>query len=144
MPRTESAPLYLTFFCSNYSISFKKIKSWFKKKTSAPAPIPHHSINIEEFVKIVNSYYKKTDHVLSKVDEIDTWLLKFDQFLKPYETITLSLKKTFANLTSEIYRRKDEYTAYLNSIKDEGLRVDIRTYVDGKITKRKKKKFLLC
>jgi hypothetical protein len=30
---------------------FKKIKSWFKKKSSAHTPIPHHSINIEEFVK---------------------------------------------------------------------------------------------
>lgn len=30
---------------------FKKIKAWFKKKNSAPIPILHHSINIEEFVK---------------------------------------------------------------------------------------------
>ena len=89
--------------------------------------------NIDEFVKIVNSYYEKIDNLSSKIDEIDTWILKFDQFLKPYESITNSLKKTLANLISEIYRRKDEYTIYLNSIKDEGLRVDIRAYIDGKI-----------
>jgi len=29
----------------------KKIKSWFKKKTSTPIITPQHSINIEEFVK---------------------------------------------------------------------------------------------
>ncbi len=89
--------------------------------------------NIDEFVKIVNSYYEKIDNLSSKIDEIDTWLLNFDQFLKPYESITNSLKKTLANLISEIYRRKEEYKIYLNSIKDEGLRVDIRAYVDGKI-----------
>lgn len=89
--------------------------------------------NIDEFVKIVNSYYEKIDNLLFKIDEIDTWLLKFDQFLKPYESITNSLKKTLSNLISEIYRRKEEYMIYLNSIKDEGLRVDIRAYVDGKI-----------
>jgi len=89
--------------------------------------------NIDEFVKIVNSYYEKIDNFLFKIDEIDTWLLKFDQFLKPYDNITNSLKKTLSNLISEIYRRKDEYMIYLNSIKDEGLRVDIRAYVDGKI-----------
>ena len=89
--------------------------------------------NIDEFVKIVNSYYEKIDNLSSKIDEIDTWLLNFDQFLKPYENVTKSLKKTLANLISEIYRRKDEYKIYLNSIKDEGLRVDIRAYVDRKI-----------
>ncbi|MFX0179312.1 MAG: RING finger domain-containing protein [Candidatus Hodarchaeota archaeon] len=89
--------------------------------------------NIDEFVTIVNSYYEKIDNLLFKIDEIDTWLLKFDQFLKPYENITNSLKRTLSSLISEIYRRKEEYMNYLNSIKDEGLRVDIRAYVDGKI-----------
>ncbi|MFX1267238.1 MAG: RING finger domain-containing protein [Promethearchaeota archaeon] len=89
--------------------------------------------NIDRFVKIVNAYYEKIDNLSSKIDEIDTWLLEFDKILKPYESITNSLKRTISHLISEIYRRKEEYTIYLNSIKDEGLRVDIRAYVDGKI-----------
>ncbi len=89
--------------------------------------------NIDEFVKIVNSYYEKIDNLSSKIDEIDTWLLKIDPFLKPYESITKSIKRTLSSLISEIYRRKEEYTIYLNSVKDEGLRVDIRAFVDGKI-----------
>jgi len=90
--------------------------------------------NLNDFIKIVNAYYEKTDNLLSKVDEIDTWLLKYDQFLDPYTNITGSLKKTLANLASEIYRRKEEYMVYLNSVKDEGLRVDIRAFVDEKVS----------
>ncbi|MFX1493080.1 MAG: RING finger domain-containing protein [Promethearchaeota archaeon] len=89
--------------------------------------------NIDEFVNIVNSYYEKIDNLSSKIDKIDTWLLKFDPFLKPYESITISLRRTLSRLISEIYRRKEEYMIYLNSVKDEGLRVDIRAYVDKKI-----------
>ncbi|MFW9947626.1 MAG: RING finger domain-containing protein [Candidatus Odinarchaeota archaeon] len=89
--------------------------------------------NIDEFVNIVNSYYEKIDNLSSKIDKIDTWLLKFDPFLKPYESITISLRRTLSHLISEIYRRKEEYMIYLNSVKDEGLRVDIRAYIDKKI-----------
>lgn len=88
--------------------------------------------NIDDFVKIVNAYYEKTDNLLSIIDEIDTWLLKYEQSLSPYSNLTSSLKKTLANLTSDIYRRKEEYMVYLNSVKDEGLRVDIRAYVNEK------------
>ncbi|MFX1497520.1 MAG: RING finger domain-containing protein [Promethearchaeota archaeon] len=88
--------------------------------------------NVDEFVKIVNAYYEKADNLLSIIDEIDSWLLKYEQFLSPYANLANSLKKTLANLTSDIYRRKDEYMVYLNSVKDEGLRVDIRAYVSEK------------
>ena len=87
----------------------------------------------EEFVKIVNSNYDKVDDFALKIDEIDTWILTFDKILKPYESITATLKKTLANIISEIIRRKEEYINYLNSIKDEGLRVDVRGFVDEKI-----------
>jgi hypothetical protein len=87
----------------------------------------------EEFVKIVHSNYDKVDDFALKIDEIDTWILTFDKMLKPYESITTTLKKTLANIISEIIRRKDEYINYINSIKDEGLRVDIRSFVDEKI-----------
>jgi len=87
----------------------------------------------EEFVKIVNSNYDKVDDFALKIDEIDTWILNFDKMLKPYDTITANLKKTLANIISEIIRRKEEYINYLNNIKDEGLRVDVRSFVEEKI-----------
>ncbi|GAI74152.1 unnamed protein product, partial [marine sediment metagenome] len=43
-------------------------------------------------------------------------------------------EKTLANIISEIIRRKEEYVNYLNNIKDEGLRVDVRSFVEEKIT----------
>ena len=89
--------------------------------------------NSEKFVKIVNSNYDKVDDFALKIDEIDSWILTFDKIIKPHENITATLKKTLANIISEIIRRKEEYINYLNNIKDEGLRVDVRGFVDEKI-----------
>lgn len=87
----------------------------------------------EEFVKIINLNYKKVDEFAAKIDEIDTWIMKFDTIIKPYTGITVNLKKTLANIISEIIRRKEEYLNYLNNIKDESFRIDVRSFVDSKI-----------
>lgn len=87
----------------------------------------------EEFIKVINSNYSKVDDFALKIDEIDAWILNFDKILKPYINITSTLKKTLANIISEIIRRKEDYSNYLNNIKDESLRVDVRAYVDEKI-----------
>ena len=88
----------------------------------------------EEFVKIINLNYKKVDDFATKIDEIDTWIMKFDTIIKPYTSITVNLKKTLGNIVSEVFRRKEEYLNYLNNIKDESFRVDVRIFVDAKIT----------
>lgn len=87
----------------------------------------------DEFVKIINSYREKVDAISLNIDEIDTWILRFDKYLKPYENITESLKKTLSRLNSELLRRKEEYHSYLTSVKDEGLRVELRRFVDDRI-----------
>jgi len=86
-----------------------------------------------EFVKIINLNYKKVDDFATKIDEIDTWIMKFDTIIKPYTNITVNLKKTLANIVSEVFRRKEEYLNYLNNIKDESFRVDVKSFVDTKI-----------
>ena len=88
----------------------------------------------DKFVKIIDSFYSKIDSLSALIDAFDTWLLSFDEFLKPYESITNSLKKTLSSLSSEIYRRKEEYANYLMSIKDESLRIEVRNLVDKKIS----------
>ena len=87
----------------------------------------------EEFVKIINLNYNKVDDFALKIDDIDTWIMKFDKIIKPYTSITVNLKKTLANIVSEVFRRKEEYINYLNNIKDESFRVDVRSFVDTKI-----------
>ncbi len=87
----------------------------------------------DEFIKIINSNKEKLDAISSKIDEIDTWILRFDKYLKPYENITESLKKTLSRLNDDLLRRKEEYQNYLTSIKDEGLRVELRRFVDDRI-----------
>jgi hypothetical protein len=89
--------------------------------------------NPEEFIGVVNSCYNKIDEFASRIDEIDTWIIRFDNILKPYENITDSLKKSIAHLSSEIYRRKEEYLNYMSNIRDEGLRIELRNFVDNKI-----------
>jgi len=91
------------------------------------------STSTDEFVKIINSYREKVDAISSNIDEIDTWVLRFDKYLKPYEDITETLKKALSRLYDELLRRKEEYQTYLTSVKDEGLRVELRTFVDSKI-----------
>ncbi|TFG03121.1 MAG: hypothetical protein EU542_03355 [Promethearchaeota archaeon] len=86
------------------------------------------------FVKIIDLFYSKIDALSALIDEFDTWLLSFDKYLKPYENITSSLKKTLVSLSSEISRRKEEYANYLVSIKDESLRIEVRNLVDKKIS----------
>jgi len=92
----------------------------------------------EEFVKIINLNYKKVDDFATKIDEIDTWMMRFDTIIKPYTDITANLKKTLANIISEVIRRKEEYLNYLNNIKDESFRVDVKILVDSKIAEVKK------
>jgi hypothetical protein len=87
----------------------------------------------EEFIKVINSNYKKVDEFALKIDEIDAWVINFDKILQPYNNITSSLKKTLTNIISEILRRKEEYSNYLDNIKDESLRVDVRSFVNEKI-----------
>ncbi|MFX0176360.1 MAG: hypothetical protein ACFE85_09030 [Candidatus Hodarchaeota archaeon] len=88
----------------------------------------------DEFIEIVYSYYDKAGLFASKFDEIEIWLINFDKFLKPYEKITATLKKVISSLSSEIDRRKNEYLNYLESVRDEGLRVEVRKYVNDKIS----------
>lgn len=88
----------------------------------------------DEFVKIIDTFYSKIDLLSALIDKFDSWLLSFDKFLKPYENITNSLKKTLSSLSSEIYRRKEEYANYLMSIKDESLRIEVRNLVDKKLS----------
>jgi len=87
----------------------------------------------EEFVKIININYKKVDEFATKIDDIDTWIMKFDTIIKPYTNITANLKKTLTNIVNELFRRKEEYLNYLNNIRDESFRVDVRIFVDAKI-----------
>ena len=87
----------------------------------------------EEFISVINSNYAKVDEFALKMDEIDACILNFDKILKPYTNITNTLKKTVANIISEILRRKEDYSNYLDNIKDESLRVDVRSFVDEKI-----------
>ena len=87
-----------------------------------------------EFEEIANFYYGKIDNFSSIIDDIEDWILRFENHLKPYENITDSLKKILSNVTSEIFRRKNEYLNFIETVKNEELRVDIRDFITEKIS----------
>ena len=94
----------------------------------------HDDTETEEFEKIANFYYTKIDQFYSKIQEIEDWVLTLENYLKPYDSITESLRKIFSNVGSEIYRRKNEYLSFIKTVKDEDVRVNIRNFIKGKIS----------
>ena len=94
----------------------------------------HDVIEAEKFEEIANFYYQKIDVFWSKINEIEDWVLSIENFLKPYESITVALRKIFSNVSSEIYRRKNEYLTFIKTVKDEEFRVEIRKFVSDKIS----------
>ncbi|UCD02481.1 MAG: hypothetical protein JSV23_05580 [Promethearchaeota archaeon] len=95
----------------------------------------HDVIEAEKFEEIANFYYQKIDDFSSLINEIEDWVLNIESFLKPYENITLALRKIFSNVSSEIYRRKNEYLTFIKTVKDEESRVEVRKFVSDKISK---------
>ncbi|MBY8984836.1 MAG: hypothetical protein KGD65_07210 [Candidatus Lokiarchaeota archaeon] len=91
-------------------------------------------VESEKFEEIANFYYQKIEEFSRLIDDIDNWILTFENYLIPYESITESLKKIFTNLSSEIFRRKNEYLTFIKTVKDEELRISIRKFVTGKIS----------
>jgi hypothetical protein len=94
----------------------------------------HDDTESEEFEKIADFYYNKIDVFYSKIQEIEDWVLTLENFLIPYNSITESYRKIFTNISSEIYRRKNEYLSFIKTVKDEEVRVGIRNFIKEKIS----------
>ena len=91
-------------------------------------------VESEKFEEIAGFYYQKIEEFSEIIESIENWILTFENYLVPYENITDSLKKIFSNLSSEIFRRKNEYLTFIKTVKDEELRVSIRKFVTEKIS----------
>jgi hypothetical protein len=94
----------------------------------------HDVIESDKFEEIANFYYQKIEEFSRIIDDIENWVLTLEIYLIPYENITESFKKIFSNLTSEIFRRQNEYLTFIKTVKDEELRVIIRKFVNKKIS----------
>ena len=91
-------------------------------------------IESEKFEEIASFYYQKIEEFSGIIDDIENWILTLENYLVPYENITNSLKKIFTNLSSEIFRRKNEYLTFIKTVEDEELRVSVRKFVSEKIS----------
>jgi len=91
-------------------------------------------IESEKFEEIASFYYQKIEEFSGIIDDIENWILTLENYLVPYENITDSLKKIFTNLSSEIFRRKNEYLTFIKTVEDEELRVSVRKFVSEKIS----------
>jgi hypothetical protein len=88
----------------------------------------------KEFEEITNQYYDKIENFASIIDKVEDWILKLENYLRPYENITNSFKKTLSSVASEIFRRKNEYLNFIQTIKNEEMRIDVRKFVTKKIS----------
>ncbi|MFX1304034.1 MAG: hypothetical protein ACFE9X_11825 [Promethearchaeota archaeon] len=122
--KDQKLSLYLPKIVDYYIIDLEKR---FQEKI-------HDVIEADKFEEIANFYYQKIDVFWSKINEIEDWVLNIENFLSPYESITIALRKIFSNVSSEIYRRKNEYLAFIKTVKDEEYRVEIRKFVSDKIS----------
>ncbi len=94
----------------------------------------HDVMEAEKFEEITSFYYDKIEDFSAKVNEIEDWIFNIENFLTPYENITASLRKIFSNVSSEIFRRKNEYLSFIKTVKDEETRVEIRKFISDKIS----------
>ncbi|MFW9973200.1 MAG: hypothetical protein ACFFDF_23655, partial [Candidatus Odinarchaeota archaeon] len=94
----------------------------------------HDVIEADKFEEITNFYYNKIEDFSTKINEIEDWIIYIESFLHPYENITVSLRKIFSNVSSEIYRRKNEYLSFIKTVEDEELRVEVRKFISDKIS----------
>lgn len=94
----------------------------------------HNIMETDKFEEIANFYFEKIDKFSSILDNIEDWVLNIETLLSPYESITNGLRKIFSNLTSEIFRRKNEYLSFIKNVKDEELRVEVRNFISEKIS----------
>jgi hypothetical protein len=91
-------------------------------------------VESDKFEEIASFYYQKIEEFSRIIEDIENWIFTFENYLIPYENITDSLKKIFSNVSSEIFRRKNEYLTFIKTVKDEELRVTIRKFVNEKIS----------
>ncbi|MHA1660375.1 MAG: hypothetical protein ACTSUT_14785 [Promethearchaeota archaeon] len=100
--------------------------------------ITNDLVESDEIKNIISFYSEKIELFSTIIVRITKQVDDFEQYLKPYENITDSLKKTFFSLNSEILRRKTEYLYYLKTIKNEKIRDNIRKYISEKISETNK------
>ncbi len=97
----------------------------------------HATINnisdTQEITNIAGFYSEKIDILASIIENFNEYAPKLERLLKPYEELTILLKKTIVTVVAEIWRRKEEYLNYLETIKKERLSDTVRNYINAKI-----------
>ena len=89
---------------------------------------------LDEFNYIIDLYSEKAEIFSNIIGEIEEQVNSYENYLRPYENITGSLKKIFSSIILEIGRRRNEYDYYLKTVKKERLRDNINKFVAEKIS----------
>ncbi len=100
---------------------FEKIETYYQKR-------------IEEQDCIVHLRLKNLQ-LINLLDDIVDWILEFEYYLKPYDEITLNIRKTINNINSEIQRRTENFENSAQSIYEEKVKAEVKDVIDNKIAK---------
>jgi len=88
---------------------------------------------LKNYEDIIQQYTNDLDNLHTFLENIKENLLIIESLLRPHETILSSLKKTIFNLEEEILRKKEDFSNYVKSIKNEKLRAEIKEFIEKKI-----------
>ncbi len=100
---------------------FEKIETYYQKR-------------IEEQDCIIHLRLKNLQ-LINLLDDIVDWILEFEYYLKPYDEITLNIRKTINNINSEIQRRTENFENSAQSIYEEKVKAEVKDVIDNKIAK---------
>lgn len=100
---------------------FEKIETYYQDKIEEQDCTTHLNLKKRQLVKLL--------------DDIVDWILEFENYLKPYDEITLNIRKTINNINSEIVRKVEGFETSAQSIYEEKVKAEVKTLIDNKIAK---------
>lgn len=100
---------------------FEKIETYYQEKIEEQDCTAQLNLKKRQIVKLL--------------DEIVDWILEFENYLKPYDEVTLNIRKTINNINSEIQRRVEIFENSAQSIYEENVKAEVKTLIDNKMAK---------
>ncbi|MBD3198260.1 MAG: hypothetical protein GF317_24640 [Candidatus Lokiarchaeota archaeon] len=87
----------------------------------------------EEIDKVLDEYRETNNELYQKFRSIKQSINFYEQFVKPYQDIFISLRKIFDTILEDIARKEEEFTFYLKTLKTEKLQDNLRVYINNRI-----------
>ncbi len=120
---------------TNVSLLFSEASSYFFRNIDdrfySIAKTTESKAEIDGKIKEI---YSELDTFNSIYQKIVDWISSIEKMLSPFDGTSKKFNVIISNVISDIERRKIEYKNYIKTMKDEEIRLDVRNFVDTKIS----------